>query len=207
MHVFTLLVFLNVFRLFFFAGSKNDIVELVPVRSATNFFIWSFAISDDFSKSWTIMFLACIPADIEGGSSLIGLRKVSDKTVRIAEISFLSFKILGGYRFLCSYLENLYWRSWWNTLISDYQYKALISQFSATFMFVENPVFPPGVFVSLFWVYLSWLYNKFSNSGQLRSKILCNKFLVYFRKIIQWRHIRKHLKGQYILKANTSSLI
>ena len=54
------------------------------------------------------MFLACIPADIEGGSSLIGLRKVSDKTVRIAEISFLSFKILGGYRFLCSYLENLY---------------------------------------------------------------------------------------------------
>ena len=37
------------------------------------------------------MYLACIPVDIEGGSSLIGLRKVSDKTVRIAE---LSFKIL-----------------------------------------------------------------------------------------------------------------
>ena len=41
-----------------------------------------------------LLLLAYILVDIGSGSLLIGLIKVSNKTVRIAEIPFLPFKIL-----------------------------------------------------------------------------------------------------------------
>ena len=75
---------------------------------------------------------------------------VSNKTVRTAEIPFSSFKILAGDRSLWSYLEDLYWRCWCNTLLTDTRYEALISLLFSAFVFVENPVVPLGVFVFLF---------------------------------------------------------
>ena len=135
----------------FFTGWKNDIVELVPMRLSINVFIWSFPVSDSFNKSWTIFSLAYVPVDTDkSGSLLIGLMNVSNKTVRTAEIPFSSFKILAGNRSLWSYLEDLYWRCWWNTLLTDTRYEALISLLFSAFVFVENPVVPPGVFVFLF---------------------------------------------------------
>ena len=152
--------YIHVRSLLLFTGSRNDTVELVPMRLPTNLFIWSFPISDAFNKLWTMFSFTCIPLDIDtSGSSLIRLMNVFSKTVRTAEISFLPFKILAGKRSLWSYLEDLYWRCWSSTLLSDAQYEASISHYFTAFVFVENLVVPPTVFVSLFTVISMTLPN------------------------------------------------